>query len=47
MCDKQGTKVEAADIELLDLGDATMETKQWSVWPMTYDSVFLLGEFDT
>ncbi|HEY0681679.1 MAG TPA: hypothetical protein VGD45_05080 [Steroidobacter sp.] len=32
------------EIELLDLGDATIETKQWGVLPITYDSVYLLGE---
>lgn len=37
---------EGMEIELLDLGDATVETKQFSVYPMVYDSVFLLGEFD-
>lgn len=35
---------EGIEIELLDLGDATVETKQWSVWPIWYDSVFLLGQ---
>ena len=35
---------EGTEIELLDLGDATVETKQWSIWPIWYDSVFLLGE---
>jgi len=38
------TQIEALDIELLDLGDATVETKQWLLWPIWYDSVFLLGE---
>jgi hypothetical protein len=37
-------ELERSEIELLDLGDATVETKQWSVWPIWYDSVFLLGE---
>ena len=32
------------EIELLDLGDATIETKQWSDWPIWFDSAFLLGE---
>jgi hypothetical protein len=35
---------EETEIELLDLGDATIETKQWSLWPIWYDSVFMLGE---
>lgn len=35
---------EGIEIELLDLGDATVETKQWSVWPIWYDSVYLLGQ---
>ena len=35
------------EIELLDLGDATVETKQWGLWPHYYDSVFLLGERET
>ncbi len=34
------------DIELFDLGDVTVETKQWSDWPIWFDSVFLLGEKD-
>lgn len=34
------------EIEVFDLGDATVETKQWSVWPIWFDSVFLLGEKD-
>lgn len=32
------------EIELCDLGDVTLETKQWSEWPIWFDSVFLLGE---
>jgi hypothetical protein len=32
------------DIEVFDLGDVTLETKQWSEWPIWFDSVFLLGE---
>ena len=35
---------EANEIELLDLGDATIETRQWNLWPIWYDSVFLLGQ---
>ena len=34
------------EIDLFDLGDATVETKQWSEWPIWFDSVFLLGERD-
>ena len=34
------------DIELFDLGDVTVETKQWSEWPSFFDSVFLLGAKD-
>jgi hypothetical protein len=34
---------ERMTIELLDLGDATVETRQWSPWPRFFDSVFLLG----
>ena len=34
------------DVELFDLGDVTVETKQWSEWPMWFDSVFLLGARD-
>lgn len=35
---------EGMEIEVLDLGDATVETKQWLLWPIWFDSVFLLGE---
>lgn len=35
-----------AEIELLDLGDATIETRQWLLWPIWYDSAFGLGEKD-
>jgi hypothetical protein len=38
------TEAKAMEIELLDLGDATVETRQWGLWPIWYDSVFLLGE---
>jgi hypothetical protein len=31
-------------IELLDLGDATLETRQYGLYPIVYDSLFLLGE---
>jgi len=34
------------EIELFDLGDVTVETKQWSEWPTFFDSVFLLGAKD-
>jgi hypothetical protein len=40
MTDKQ----EGTEIELLDLGDATMETKQYGSYPITFDSIYLLGE---
>lgn len=41
--EQEGTEVE---LELLDLGDATIETKQWGSYPIFYDSIFLLGERD-
>jgi hypothetical protein len=34
------------EVELFDLGDATVETKQWSEWPIWFDSVFLQGARD-
>jgi hypothetical protein len=34
------------EIELFDLGDVTVETKQFSEWPTWFDSVFLLGAKD-
>jgi hypothetical protein len=37
---------EGTEIELLDLGDATIETKQWGMYPIFYDSIFALGERD-
>lgn len=37
-------ELEGSEIELLDLGDATVETKQWLLWPIWFDSVFMLGE---
>ncbi|WP_269813421.1 hypothetical protein [Peristeroidobacter agariperforans] len=40
MTDKQ----EGMEIELLDLGDATIETKQYGAYPQTFDSIFVLGE---
>jgi hypothetical protein len=39
-------ELEGSEIELLDLGDAMLETKQWLLWPIWYDSAFLLGEKD-
>jgi hypothetical protein len=33
------------NLELVDLGDATVETKQWGLWPMCLDSIFLLAEW--
>ena len=41
--EQEGTQVE---LELLDLGDATIETKQFVMYPVFYDSVFLLGDRD-
>ena len=41
--EQEGAEVE---LELLDLGDATIETKQWGSYPIFYDSIFLLGERD-
>jgi hypothetical protein len=32
------------EIELLDLGDATIETKQYGSYPITFDSIYGLGE---
>jgi hypothetical protein len=32
------------EIDLLDLGDATVETRQWTFWPLWFDSVFVRGE---
>ena len=40
---REGTE---GEIELLDLGDVTVETKQFSIWPVWFDSVFLQGERD-
>jgi hypothetical protein len=37
-------EVDAIDIELLDLGDAATETRQWYLWPIWYDSIFQLGQ---
>lgn len=33
-------------IEVFDLGDVTIETKQWSDFANYFDSVFVLGEKD-
>lgn len=41
--EQEGAEIE---LELLDLGDATIETKQWGSYPIFYDSIFLLGERD-
>jgi acetyl-CoA carboxylase carboxyltransferase component len=35
---------EGTQIELLDLGDATIETRQSGLYALIYDSIFLLGE---
>ena len=32
------------EIELLDLGDATIETKQYGTYPIYFDSIYILGE---
>ena len=37
---------ESDNARVIDLGDATIETKQFGPWPQYYDSVFLLGERD-
>ncbi len=45
MTDKQeGTQTEALELELLDLGDATIETKQYGTYPIYFDSIYILGE---
>lgn len=45
MTDKQeGMEIEALGLELLDLGDATIETKQYGAYPVVYDSIFVLGD---
>jgi len=36
--------IEALELELLDLGDATIETKQYGSYPIYFDSIYLLGE---
>lgn len=33
------------DLELVDLGDACEETRQYSPWPIWVDSVFGWGEW--
>ena len=40
MTDKQ----EGTEIELLDLGDATIETRQYGTYPLTFDTIYVLGE---
>lgn len=40
MTDKQ----DGTEIELLDLGDATIETKQSGGYPQTFDSIYVLGD---
>lgn len=37
---------EGMKIELLDLGDATVETKQWTYWPYHFDSQYGRGARD-
>lgn len=32
-------------LELIDLGDATEETRQWGIWPIVMDSIFILAEY--
>jgi hypothetical protein len=32
-------------VEIVDLGDAVEETKQWLLYPIFWDSIFLLGEW--
>lgn len=34
------------EVELLDLGDAASETRQWFYLPLAYDSIFQLGQRD-
>ena len=31
-------------LQLVDLGDAKVETRQWGMWPLYYDSIFLFSE---
>lgn len=35
---------DGTEIELLDLGDATIETKQYGSYPITFDAIYGLGE---
>ncbi|WP_281281056.1 hypothetical protein [Peristeroidobacter soli] len=35
---------EGMDIELLDLGDAMLETRESGMYPIVFDSYYLLGE---
>lgn len=32
-------------LELIDLGDATEETRQWGQWPIVQDSFWVLAEW--
>ncbi|MFC4314926.1 hypothetical protein ACFPN2_38040 [Steroidobacter flavus] len=36
--------LDGMEIELLDLGDATIETKQSGIYAFVYDSIYVLGE---
>lgn len=45
MTDKQeGIEIETLGIEVLDLGDATIETRQYGAYPQVFDSIYILGE---
>ncbi len=35
---------EGMEIELLDLGDATIETRQYGIYAQVFDSIFGWGE---
>jgi hypothetical protein len=35
-----------ASLEIVDLGDAISETRQLFLWPLFFDSIFLMGEPD-
>jgi hypothetical protein len=32
-------------LELVDLGDATQETRQWGIWKLFPDSTYWMGEY--
>lgn len=32
-------------LQLVDLGDAKVETRQWGMWPLWFDSIYYLGEY--